>query len=42
MPIIEQHTTRLRELYGEFCMAEIIEFPGTKDRRTLVCEVGEK
>ncbi|KAL0278426.1 UNVERIFIED_CONTAM: hypothetical protein PYX00_000254 [Menopon gallinae] len=39
MPIIERQTNKLRELYGDFCMAEIIEYPGTEDRKTLVCEV---
>ncbi|KAK6624035.1 hypothetical protein RUM44_010893 [Polyplax serrata] len=38
MPIVEQHTERLRQLYGDFCMAEIIQYPGTNDRQTLVCE----
>lgn len=41
MPIVEQHTERLRQLYGDFCMAEIIQYPGTNDRQTLVCEVME-
>lgn len=39
MPIIERQTSRLREIYGDFCMAELIEYPGTDDRKTLVCEV---
>ena len=39
MPIVDQHTERLKQLYGDYCIAEIIEYPGTNDRKTLVCEV---
>lgn len=42
LPILERQTTKLRELYGDFCVAEIIEYPGTDDRKTIVCEVCEE
>ncbi|CAH2090253.1 unnamed protein product [Euphydryas editha] len=38
VPIIEQHSTRLRELYGDFYISELISRHPESERVLLVCE----
>ncbi|KAF9801146.1 hypothetical protein SFRURICE_005740 [Spodoptera frugiperda] len=41
VPILEQHSDRLRELYGEFYISELISRHPESDRIILVCEHSE-
>lgn len=39
VPIIDRHSTRLRELYGDYYVSELISRHPESERTLLVCEV---
>lgn len=39
VPIIERHAPRLREIYGEFYISELVSRHPESERVLLVCEV---
>lgn len=39
VPIIDRHSARLRELYGDYYISELISRHPESERTLLVCEV---